>query len=103
MKKLLFALMTFIGTGAYAQLTPEGVMATLPDLPTAAQMIAHETGEQYPELYSDFLEKLNEAERQSQEMVEKSIGHIAHDIKSATMKQKVAGTNVTTAQVMNMS
>lgn len=98
--------MALIGTGAYAQITPEGVMATLPDMPTVAQMIAYETGQPDPELYSDFLAKLDVAERQSQKMVEKSIGHIghvAHDIKSATMKQKVAGTNVTTAQVMNMS
>ena len=99
---LAIASMLF-NTSAFAQITPEGVMATLPDMPTVAQMIAYETGEQDPELYSDFLTKLDVAERQSQKMVEKSIGHIAHDIKSATMKQKVAGTNVTTAQVMNMS
>lgn len=103
MKKILFALMAFIGTGAYAQLTPEGVMATLPDLPTAAQMIAYETDHPNPELYNDFHQKLRQAQQQSQTMVEKSFGNIVYDIKSATMQQKVTGTNVTTAQVMTMS
>ena len=51
MKKILIslALVLFMSIGVYAQLTPEGVMATLPDLPTLAQMIAYETEEQDPE------------------------------------------------------
>ncbi len=99
---IVAALMLF-GIPAYSQLTPEGVMATLPDLPTADRMIAFETGEQDPELYNDFLSKLNKAQRQCQATVDKSMGSLFGDIKSATMKQKVAGTNVTNAQVMNMS
>lgn len=99
---IVAALMLFC-IPAYSQLTPEEVMATLPDLPTAAQMIAYETTQPNPELYNDFQQKLRQAQKQSQAMVDKSMGSLANDVKSATMKQKVAGTNVTNAQVMNMS
>ena len=65
MKKILIslALVLFMSIGVYAQLTPEGVMAALPDLLTLAQMIAYETEEQDPDLYSDFHAKLSEGIR----------------------------------------
>lgn len=49
MKKILvsLALVLFMSIGVYAQLTPEGVMATLPDMPTAAQMIDFADGKAY--------------------------------------------------------
>ena len=100
MKKILIslALVLFMSIGVYAQLTPEGVMATLPDLPTLAQMIAYETEEQDPDLYSDFHAKLSDAQKQCQEMVDKTTASLAHDVKSQAMKEKVPGTNVSVAQ-----
>ena len=105
MRKILIstALMLVISVGANAQLTPEGVMATLPDLPTLAQMIAYETDEQNPDLYSDFHAKLNDAQKKCQEMVDKGTASLAFDVKSKAMKENVPGTKTKVAQALNMS
>ena len=74
MKKILvsLALVLFMSIGVYAQLTPEGVMATLPDMPTAAQMIDFADGKANSDLYVDFYAKLNDAQKQCQEMMDKA-------------------------------
>ena len=105
MKKILvsLALVLFMSIGVYAQLTPEGVMATLPDIPTAAQMIDFADGKANSDLYVDFHAKLNDAQKQCQEMMDKATASLAHDVKSQAMKEKVPGTNVSVAQAKNMS
>ena len=105
MKKILvsLALVLFMSIGVYAQLTPEGVMATLPDMPTAAQMIDFADGKANSDLYVDFHAKLNDAQKQCQEMMDKATASLAHDVKSQAMKEKVPGTNVSVAQAQNMS
>ena len=105
MKKIVYTLvlMLLLSTKVNAQLTPEGVMATLPDMPTAAQMITIETSEQEHDLYVDFHAKLNDAQQKCQEMMDKTTASLAFDVKSQALKEKVPGTNVSVAQAQNMS
>lgn len=98
--------MVISAVSAYGQLTPEGVMATLPDMPTEAQMIAYATPggqEGLGDLYGEFHSKLNKAIKQCQEMQEKSMTGLASEVKSAAMSEKVPGTNVSVADAKNMS
>lgn len=105
MKKALIlpALILAFGISANAQLTPEGVMATLPDMPSAAQMIAIASGELDSDLYREFQEKLNDAQKKCQEMMDKITESTAYEIKNKAMQEKVAGTNITAAQAQSMS
>lgn len=82
MKKIVYSLvlMLLLSTKVNAQLTPEGVMATLPDMPTAAQMITIETSEQEPDLYVDFHAKLNDAQQKCQEMMDKTTASLAKEV-----------------------
>lgn len=108
MKNRIFIcmLMAFITVSAFAQLTPEGVMATLPDMPTAAQMIAYETPggqDDLGDIYGEFHSKLNKAIKQCQEMQDKSMAGLASKAKDAALSEKVPGTNVSVADAKNMS
>ncbi len=107
MKKTLFVSASFIMlcATAFAQLTPEGVMAKLPDIPTVAQMIDKESNPdtKFDNIYSEFHSKLEKAIRESQEMYDKSHAGQANQLKKEAMNSKVPGTNVTPAQAKNMS
>ena len=86
---------------AFAQMTPEAVMAACPDLPTEDQMIAYLDGDGDPELYKNFKEALDKAQRNYQEMTAKM--NPMHQVEKAYDKKKIEGTNVTIGQAKNMS
>lgn len=86
---------------AFAQMTPEAAMAACPNLPTEAQMIAYLDGNGDPDLYKNFKEALNNAQRNYQEMTAKM--NPMHQVENALDKKKIEGTNVTLGQAKNMS
>ena len=109
MKKIiitLFALAMMLP--ARAQMTPEAVMGMTPDLPSTAALLNYWKNHndpfhnEYPnsDLLNEFMEALNAANDQIQDMQEKTL---APGMKKNAMAGKVAGTNKTAGEVANMS
>ena len=109
MKKIiitLFALAMMLPV--WAQMTPEAVMGMTPDLPSTAALLNYWKNNndpfhnEYPnsDLLNEFMEALNAANDQIQDMQEKTL---APGMKKNAMAGLVAGTNKTAGEVANMS
>ncbi len=77
MKKVLITIGVLAGIChvASAQLTPEGAMANLPDMPTVAQML-NTSGEEYTQIFREFHSKLSAAQKQCQELIDTEVPHL---------------------------
>lgn len=109
MKKIV-VLAAFVAAsmGIYAQMTPEAVMASVPEMPSNAQMLEYYrlssepagNGVPDPNAINTFIEAWNEQQKQNDEAIKKSVGA---PMREDVRKSKVAGTNKTVGQLEHMS
>lgn len=111
MKKILISIL-FVAAAfsARAQMTPDAIMALLPNMPSQTEMVryarescAHASQNievTQPSLYDDFREALKQAQEQASASVE---GNTTASFTSKAMKSKVAGTGYTGSELTHMS
>ena len=111
MKKILISILfVAVAFSARAQMTPDAIMALLPNMPSQTEMIRYAREScaypsqnievTQPSLYDDFREALKQAQEQASASVE---GNTAASITSKAMKSKVAGTGYTGSELTHMS
>ena len=110
MRKIMFSTMLLtIASAVSAQMTPEAVMAALPQMPTVAEMIRYEKESLNPDpkkemtqpnLYIDFHKALKSAKDRTDEQIK---NNVSTSVERKIMNSKVAGSNYTVAQMEAMS